>query len=299
MPICVIFNPAARGNKARHFRRYLDEIGGAAALKATAAAGDARRLAAEAIGDGFDIIAAAGGDGTVNEVLNGIGDAGAFRSTRFGVLPLGTVNVFARELKIPLQIKYAWEVLQRGREMKLDLPLVEFSQNGSVKKQYFIQLAGAGMDARAIELVSWSHKKKIGPLAYIIAGLKALREKKPIVKASENSANGNKSFEGELVLIGNGKFYGGPYDIFPQADLTDGLLDVCVLPRTDFGTLFGCIPNFLFRQKLPEKLVKRFRADSFDLSSEITASFQLDGEGIGHLPVKFSMAPEKVRVVVP
>lgn len=133
MPICVIFNPAARGNKARHFRRYLDQIGGNAALKATAAAGDARRLAAEAIGDGFDIIAAAGGDGTVNEVLNGIGDAKAFSTTRFGVLPLGTVNVFARELKIPLRIEYAWEVLQRGREIKLDLPQVEFSENGKLK----------------------------------------------------------------------------------------------------------------------------------------------------------------------
>lgn len=297
MPTCVIFNPAARGNKARHFRRYLDEIGGRAALKATAAPGDARRLAAEAIRDGFNVIAAAGGDGTVNEVLNGIGDANAFKSTRFGVLPLGTVNVFARELKIPLRIEFAWEVLQRGREIKLDLPQVEFSQNGSAKKLYFVQLAGAGMDARAIELVSWSHKKKIGPLAYIIAGLKALREKKPVVKATENLANGSKSFEGELVLIGNGKLYGGPFDIFPQADLNDGLLDVCVFPRTDFGTMLSCIPNFLFRQKLPEKLVKRFSAESFELSSEMKASFQLDGEGIGHLPAKFSMAPEKLRVI--
>lgn len=297
MPTCVIFNPAARGNKARHFRRYLDEIGGRAALKATAAPGDARRLAAEAIGDGFDVIAAAGGDGTVNEVLNGIGDAKAFKSTRFGVLPLGTVNVFARELKIPLRIEFAWEVLQRGREIKLDLPQVEFSQNGSAKKLYFVQLAGAGMDARAIELVSWSHKKKVGPLAYVIAGLKALREKKPMVKARENSGNGSKSFEGELVLIGNGKFYGGPFDIFPQADLNDGLLDVCVFPRTDFGMMFSCIPSFLFRQKLPEKLVKRFRAESFELSSETKASFQLDGEGIGHLPAKFSMASEKLRVI--
>ena len=75
VPTCVIFNPAARGNKARHFRQHLDEIGGQSALKATAAPGDARRLATEAVGDGYDLIVAAGGDGTVNEVLNGIGDA--------------------------------------------------------------------------------------------------------------------------------------------------------------------------------------------------------------------------------
>jgi diacylglycerol kinase (ATP) len=297
VPICVIFNPAARGNKARHFRRYLDDMSGRAAFKATAGPGDARRLAAEAVGDGFDVIAAAGGDGTVNEVLNGIGDAGGFGRTRFGVLPLGTVNVFARDLKIPLRLEYAWDVLRRGRERILDVPQVEFSQNGGAKKQYFIQLAGAGLDARAIELVDWSHKKKIGPLAYLIAGLKALREKKPQIRAVENSQNANSSYNGELILIGNGRLYGGEFQIFPQADFNDGLLDVCIIPRTDFRTLLRCGPDLLLRLKLPEGAVERFRAPSFELSGDATAAFQLDGEGIGKLPARFSIAGEKLRVI--
>jgi diacylglycerol kinase family enzyme len=157
---CVIFNPAARGNKARHFRRHLDEIGGQSALKATTAPGDARRLAAEAVGEGFDLIVAAGGDGTVNEVLNGLGDApDGFARARLGVLPLGTVNVFAREFKIPSRVERAWEILLHGRETRIDLPRAEFSVNGAPRRQYFIQLAGAGLDARAIELVDWEHKK--------------------------------------------------------------------------------------------------------------------------------------------
>ena len=82
MRICVIFNPAARGNKARHFRRQLDAIGSQCALRATTAPGDARRLAAEAVGEGFDLIIAAGGDGTVNEALNGLGDAPCCRWAR-------------------------------------------------------------------------------------------------------------------------------------------------------------------------------------------------------------------------
>ncbi|MGH7976623.1 MAG: diacylglycerol/lipid kinase family protein, partial [Limisphaerales bacterium] len=168
MPICVIFNPAARGEKAKRFRRQLDAIGSQCAFKATTAPGDARRLAAEAVNDGFDLIVAAGGDGTVNEVLNGIGAApGGFEKTRLGVLPLGTVNVFARELKISLQVERAWEILQRGREIKIDLPRVEFSANGKMERRYFVQLAGAGFDARAIELLNLQHKKKIGPLAYV------------------------------------------------------------------------------------------------------------------------------------
>ncbi|HEX3623821.1 MAG TPA: diacylglycerol kinase family protein [Verrucomicrobiae bacterium] len=293
----MIFNPAARGNKARYFRRYLDEMSGRAAFKATTAPGDARRLAAEAVGDGFDVIAAAGGDGTVNEALNGIGDANGFERTRFGVLPLGTVNVFARDLKIPLKLEHAWEVLRRRRERILDLPQVEFAQNGGIKKQFFIQLAGAGLDARAIELVDWQTKKKIGPLAYVVAGLKALREKKPLIHAAQNPQSANSAFNGELILIGNGKLYGGEFQIFPQADFNDGLLDVCIIPRTNFATLLRCGPGLLLRLRLPEGTVKRFRAASFELSGDANAAFQLDGEGIGKLPAKFSIAEEKLRVI--
>jgi len=294
--ICVIFNPAARGNKARHFRHHLDEIGGQCALKATAAPGDARRLAAEAVGDGYDLIVAAGGDGTVNEVLNGIGDAPhGFEKARLGVLPLGTVNVFARELKIPLKLEHAWEIVQRGRELKIDLPRVEFSANGKSERRYFVQLAGAGLDARAIELVDWRHKKKVGPLAYVIAGLKALREKKPQVTAREDARPTSERFAGELVLIGSGRLYGGPFEIFPQADLRDGLLDVCVLPRMNWQTLFRCAPGLLSHRKLPEKVVRRFRAAEFELSGE--SGFELDGEWIGQLPARFSVECGRLRVI--
>jgi YegS/Rv2252/BmrU family lipid kinase len=298
--ICVIFNPAARGNKARHFRHQLDAIGSQCALKATTAPGDARRLAAEAVADGFDLIVAAGGDGTVNEVLNGLGDApDGFERARLGVLPLGTVNVFARELKIPSHLERAWEVLRRGNETKIDLPRVEYSANGKNERRYFAQLAGAGFDARAIELVDWQHKKKVGPLAYVIAGVKALREKKPQITAREDARPTGQHFTGELVLIGNGKFYGGPFEIFPAADLRDGLLDVCVLPRADWLMLLRCAPGFAARRKLPEKLARRFRAAAFELSSDATASFELDGELAGKLPVKFSAERGRLRVVVP
>jgi diacylglycerol kinase (ATP) len=296
--ICVIFNPAARGNKARHFRHHLDEVGGQAALKATAAPGDARRLAAEAIADGFDLIVAAGGDGTVNEVLNGIGDApDGFERVRLGVLPLGTVNVFARELKIPLRLERAWEILRRGREIKIDLSCAEFFTGGVRKKQFFAQLAGAGLDARAIELLDWPLKKKIGPLAYVVAGLKALREKKPQITARGDARPTGGNFSGELLLIGNGKFYGGPFGIFPSANLCDGLLDVCIFPRADFLTMFRCAPNFLARQKLPEKIVRRFQAEKFELVCDSAAAFELDGEWAGNLPATFSVEREKLRVV--
>jgi YegS/Rv2252/BmrU family lipid kinase len=296
--ICVIFNPAARGDKARHFRRHLDEIGASAALKATAATGDARRLAAEAVAEGFDLVVAAGGDGTVNEVLNGIGEApDGFNRARFGVLPLGTVNVFARELRFPMKLEDVWKILRRGNEMKIDLPRAEFSASGKVERRYFVQLAGAGFDARAIELVDWELKKKFGALSYDVAGLKALRETKAVITAQEGARSTKEDFRGELVLIGNGKFYGGRFEIFPDADLRDGLLDICVMPRVNFAALLRCGLGILTRKKLPEKIVRRFRAPAFELSSESKAAFELDGEWVGNLPVKFSVEREKLRVV--
>jgi YegS/Rv2252/BmrU family lipid kinase len=292
----VIFNPAARGEKARRFRRQLDAIGALCAFKATTAPGIARRLAAEAVRDGFDLIAAAGGDGTVNEVLNGIGDApDGFARARLGVLPLGTVNVFARELKIPLRVERAWEVLQRGRELKIDLPRVEFSVNGVLKKRYFCQLAGAGLDARAIELVDWQHKKQVGKLAYVIAGLKALCEKKPQITVRANGQNAT----GELVLVGNGRFYGGSFAILPLADLRDGRLDICVLPRVNWTALLRSAPGLLLRGKLPASVAQHLSAETFELTSETAAAFELDGEWVEKLPVTFAIEREKLRVVVP
>ena len=290
----MIFNPAARGEKARHFRHQLDAIGSRCALKATTAPDDARRLAAEAVADGFELVVAAGGDGTVNEVLNGLGDApDGFARARLGVLPLGTVNVFARELGIPLRVERAWEVLQRGRETRIDLPRVEFSANGVRQQRYFVQLAGAGWDARAIELVDWSHKKMVGPLAYVIAGLKALRERQPPITLRV----GGQNVTGEFVLVGNGRHYGGPFGVFPQADLRNGSLEVCVFPRVNWLTLLRCAPGLLARRKLPESRVRRFRAKSFELAGETTTAFELDGEWIGHLPAVFSIERERLRIV--
>src|SRR5580698_5268615 len=294
--ICVIFNPAARGNKARRFRRHLDEMAQQSVFKATTAPGDAQRFAAAAVVDGFNVIVAAGGDGTVNEVLNGIGDVpGGFDRVRLGVLPLGTVNVFARELRIPLRLEHAWAMLRRAREMKIDLGRVDFMDDGKPAKRYFVQLAGAGLDARAVELVSWKLKTHAGPIAYVVAGFQALAEKQSRISVS---VNGQK-VEGELVLLGNGKFYGGPFEIFPGAAMNDGLLDACVIPKLSLMTLLRLAPGFLLRRKLPEKRVGRVRAQKLELTSEPPAAFELDGEWVGYLPATFSVELKKLRVVVP
>jgi YegS/Rv2252/BmrU family lipid kinase len=294
--ICIIFNPAARGNKARRFRRFLSELSQQCALKATTGPGDARRFAQAAVATGYDVIAAAGGDGTVNDVLNGIGDEpDGFQKTRLGVLPLGTVNVFARELNIPSRLEHAWQVLKRARETKIDLGRVDFLEAGRPQQRYFMQLAGAGLDARAIELVSWKLKKSAGPLAYVVAGLQALAEKQPQLSVRAEG----QQLTGELALFGNGRFYGGSFDIFPGADLRDGRLDACVFPSVNLPSLLRLAPGFLARRTLSEKRVHRLRAKQFELTSERPAAFELDGEWVGNLPATFSVEQELLRVVVP
>ena len=293
---CVIFNPAARGEKAKRFRRLLDAIGAQSTLKQTAAAGDARQLAAEAIGEGFEIVVAAGGDGTLNEVLNGFSDVpDGFERARLAVLPLGTVNVFARELAIPLKLEAAWAAICRGRETRIDLPAVDYQANGTPRRHYFAQMAGAGLDARAVEMVQWQLKKKIGYLAYVVAGLKALMGKQSKITA----AGGGHSVTGEQVLIGNGLLYGGSYRVFPQADLRDGLLDVCIFPRVNWLTLVHCGPSLLLRGTLPASATKAFQADSFTLTCPSSTPLEADGELIGHLPATFTIQPSRLRVIVP
>ena len=294
--ICVIFNPTAKGEKAKLFRRHLEMIGGECALKQTVAAGGARSLAAEAVREGFDTVVAAGGDGTMNEVLNGMGDvADGFERARLGVLPLGTVNVFAKELGLPMDLKRSWQVVRSGKEIKMDLPSVEHAVNGVRERRYFAQMAGAGLDARAIELVDWELKKKIGPLAYVWAGLMALRKGPCRVTATV----GGESAEGELVLVGNGRFYGGRYRLFPRADMADGLLEVCVFPKANLWSMIRCTGMFALGWDLPSGVAKCFRTDNLELGSPGPMPMELDGENVGELPATFAIERQKLRVIAP
>jgi YegS/Rv2252/BmrU family lipid kinase len=296
VPVCVIFNPAARGNKARHFRDHLARLSAEVTLKPTYAPGSGRPLAAEAVREGFDTIVAAGGDGTLNEVLNGLDEApDGFGRTRLAVLPLGTINVFARELGIPLSFEAAWSVICQGKETLIDVPEVEFATPGGLARRLFAQLAGAGLDSRAIELVNWEQKKTIGPLAYVVAGFKALAEVKPAIIASGAGVGA----QGELVLIGNGRYYGGHFSLFPNADLSDGLLDVTVFPKANWETLLRSGWGWMTNQIHGMAGCRTFQAGSFTLTSATSVALQLDGDNVGHLPAKFSLRPRLLRVVVP
>ena len=215
--------------------------------------------------------------------------------TRLGVLPLGTVNVFAKELGLPTDFPSAWRVLLAGLERRIDLPVAEHTLDGKTARRYFAQMAGAGLDSRAIELVNWEQKKLLGPLAYVAAGFRALAGDLPQLTVT----NGTETATGELVLIGNGRFYGGRFAIFPEADLEDGLLEVVMWPRANVEALLRSGWGLLTDQLHQAAQLHHFRGDTIKLTSSAPLPFELDGENIGPLPVTFTVQRRALRVIVP
>lgn len=295
MKTCVIFNPVARGDKAQRFRERIGSLASACALKPTTGPGAARTLAAEAVRAGYDTLVAAGGDGTLNEVLNGIGDAGAFGHARLGLVPLGTVNVFAKELGIPMNLERAWQVVQAGRDRAVDVAVAKFADGGRPARRWFVQMAGAGLDSRAIELVNWQHKKLLGPLAYVIAATRAMREPLPSIVAS----TGSETCAGQFVLLGNGRYYGGRWVLFPSASLTDGVLDATVFPRVHWGVVARCVWNAMFGRPPAVGQARHLQSARIELSSPTPMPFEVEGENVGRLPATFSVIPKGLRVIVP
>lgn len=264
---------------------------------ATKAPADGTRLASQLARDGFDTFIAAGGDGSINDVLGGIVPHlfGAKRHVRLGILPLGTANVFARELGIPLDSRKAWEVIERGHTRTVDLGSVSYQESPFPLSRHFVQLAGIGFDARAVELVDLKRKRYLGPLEYVWAGLKVALGPAPRLVVE---ANGER-YEGVFVAVGNGRFYGGPFTLFPRAEIDDGKLNVCIFQRGGLISHLRYALGVLRGTHTEFHDVKYFTTQTFRVTSHKTAPFEVDGEFIGHVPADFGILPRALEVIVP
>ncbi len=281
----IILNPAARGDKASKFSEKIRELAPDAELQLTSEPDDARRLAKEAVANGFDNIVAAGGDGTINGVVNGVAGSNA----RMGILPLGTVNVLAKEIGIPQgNLAAAWEIIVKGETLALDLPVAN--------DQFFIQLAGVGLDAEVVRRTSHESKKNFGPLSYILTlvQLAAARPPKVVLETE-----GWPSREGCFALIGNGRLYGGPFPIFKRASLYDGLLDVVLFKNQSHWDVIRYFQAIAFgtHSELPD--VEYFQTPMLRVSGDGDVPVELDGELAGSLPCEFRISPSKLNVLAP
>ena len=278
----IIFNPNARSEKSRDLAETLREIAPEAELRMTTGPGDASRLAAQAAREGFRVVAAAGGDGTVNEVVNGL----AGTTAALGVLPLGTMNVFAKEHGLPTKPDEAWAVIRAGNVREIDL----LAANGA----YFIQLAGVGFDAQVVKETTWESKKNLGPLSYLISAAQVAGRKPPKITIE---AGGTIS-EGSFVLIGNGRYYGAKLVLFPKARVDDGMLDVLIFKNTGYLDLAKYLPGVLLGRHTGMSGVEYFQVAEATVRSEQEVPVEVDGELSGALPVTFRVAG-KLRVCVP
>ncbi|MGD9895660.1 MAG: diacylglycerol kinase family protein [Candidatus Methylacidiphilaceae bacterium] len=282
--VCIIFNPAARGEKARRLFDRLRRAAGDSVIRVTKFPGDAEAQTERALEQGYRIVVAAGGDGTVNEVVNGLNGTAA----TLGILPLGTINVFAMELGLPVQLESAWEVIQAGKTRKVDLP--------RVGEQRFVQLAGVGFDAEILARTNWWTRKTFGPMSYLLAAVGLLGRSVPLLNVT---VDGKETHQGRFLLVGNGRFYGGRFPVFPDAKLDDGLLDGCLFAELNAVAVARYLQGVFSRRHTLLSDVLYFQAEALTVQSARPVPVEVDGELYGHTPCAFSLSPAELEVIVP
>jgi diacylglycerol kinase (ATP) len=282
----LIFNPKARGQKGGRVLRFLMRHAHRLALYATNHPGEAHDLAQRFAEEGEPIVIAAGGDGTLNEVVRGL----AGTSTTLGVLPAGTMNVFARELGIPYDSPdKAFAVIDGGHTREVDL----FEANGSP----FIQMAGVGFDAQVIEETSWELKKMLGPLAYLVAAVKVCGEKPPRIEVT--CADGRIE-SGMALIAGNGSLYGGQFTVFRKADNADSKLDILLYKEAGYKLVLDSLRGLALGGIDLMDSVTYLQSESFTVHSDRDVPVEVDGEWIGRFrDIRFQQTSRQLRVLAP
>jgi diacylglycerol kinase (ATP) len=242
-------------------------------------------LAREAVQEGFEKIVAAGGDGTVNQVVNGLAGSKA----KLGLLPIGTVNVFAMELGLPLHnLEQCWDVIQGENTRSIDLPRA----NG----KHFVQLAGVGLDAQVVKETNLAFKRSFGPLSYLISAAQIAARQPPKLFIESQNASVE---EGSFVLIGNGRLYGGPFPFFKHAMIDDGLFDVVVFKRLGYLEIIKYLQDVVFSSDIRVPEIEYFQTCHLHITSEQDVPVELDGELNGNCPVEFQIQERALRVLAP
>jgi diacylglycerol kinase (ATP) len=281
----VILNPAAGNEQAKRWQERVQSVIRGCPVRVTSHSGEAEALARRAVEEGFARIVAAGGDGTVNQVANGLAGSNA----ALGLLPLGTVNVFAMELGLPLHnLELCWDIIEGANIRLVDLP----SANG----KYFVQLAGVGLDAQVVKETSLAFKRSFGPLSYLISAAHIAARQPP--KLSIESENAPVD-DGSFVLIGNGRLYGGPFPFFKHACIDDGLFDVVVFKRLGYLEIIKYLQDVVFSSDIHVPEIEYFQTRRLRITSEQDVPMELDGELAGNCPVEFRIDERALPVLAP
>jgi diacylglycerol kinase (ATP) len=291
----VVVNPAAGGGRtARVWRRLRDVM--AATLAAehveTCAAGDGERLAREAAAAGAPLVVAVGGDGTLNEVVNGVRAVGA--TTVVGAVLTGRGCDACRNFGVPREPVAAVRALADGGDASFDLGLAEWADG---RRRWFTIPAGAGFDA-AVARRAQSLRAR-GTLPYLATVVVSVTEHRPIETTLELDGVREPPIPVTAVVAANGRWFGGGMKIAPQADVADGMLDVVVLGALGRVELLRWLPTIYPGTHVRHPRVSVRRARRVRVDAAVPLPTHVDGEPIGATPVALTVEAGALRLRVP
>jgi diacylglycerol kinase (ATP) len=291
----LIYNPSSGREIVRRrlpdILDLLESAGYETSCFATKGEYDAVEEAERAVARGFDVIVAAGGDGTIYEVVNGMAEKKA--RPALGIIPCGTSNDFARALGIPRSVTRACTIIAGGNTRRVDL--------GRINDRYFINIAGGGSLTNLTYEVPSKLKTLIGQLAYYVKGLEKLPSLHPIRVRLETRERVVIDEEIMIFLIANSHSVGGFDRLAPNADLSDGKLDCIVVKKASLPEIIRLATQAVRGEHVKDPLILYFQTDYIKATSygDETVQLNLDGELGGQLPCECKALPGHIEVFVP
>jgi diacylglycerol kinase (ATP) len=290
----LISNPnAGRGGlqRAREIARFCESLkkrGVEVEALTTSGPNDAARLAADVAREGVRDVIVSGGDGTINEALQGLMGTGA----RLGVWPRGTANVLARELRLPFDAEHAAEVIARGRALPVHVGCAIIERTG--ERRFFFLMAGIGLDASVVKRVSPRLKRRVGEAAFWYSGLGHLAHWKP---SPFNVEVDGQTYRATFAAIGKAAHYGGNLAITPRARMEAPEFEVCIVNSKSRLKFLHLLSHAVRRRGVAEDTrgVRFIRAQRARVTGD--ALVQIDGELTGQLPITFEIAPSSIEII--
>ena len=270
-----------------HALKTMKEMGYETVLRLTKGEGDAMEFAREACEKRYDFLAAMGGDGTINEAINGMAEQ-EYRPI-FGLIPLGTVNDFARALNIPMKPEEAIDIFKQNHVQKTDV--------GKINDRYFINIVAVGALAEASFSTPVEQKSKLGPLAYIIEGMKKMKEKQPF----ELKVQSEHDWEGEalLMLVALTNSVGGMETIAPEAKVNDGQLHVFIIKDMALPKFLLLLPKILLGELAESEHVHYMKVTKLQATSTYEMIANVDGDEGDQLPITIENLKQHLDILVP
>jgi len=298
-PLFVV-NPTAGGGRAARLidsiRQAVNSHGGD--VVCTQRRGHAEDLARQAASEGFDAVVGVGGDGTLNEIANGL--LAADTPVPLGAIPAGTGNDFVRSLGLPSDPLAALRVVWSGAEREIDLGQCGQRPRHGYSERVFLNAAGVGFDARVARTVQGFPKLlKVGTAPYVLGVLLELLRK--TVHPIQLELDDQHCVERRMLMVAvaNGAFYGGGMKICPEASRDDGLLDVCAVGDMPRREVLRLLPKVFSGGHVGHPMVEFFRTRELKIACAAGSEIQLDGELVGRLPAVLRAAPRALRVLGP